>query len=271
MSLLNLLDRPISFQRSFVRLGVGITGALLLSQAVYWHNRTNDPDGWFYKTYEEWEEETGLSRRELDTARRNLKAKGYLQEKKKGVPCKIHYRVVLDVLEKDLLSLDKPVQTSMAESAKLDCTNAPNSDGGKRQTITEITTETTTKPKSESADSSEPNDSVSDIGNCPQQQIIEVWNQVIPEKPFDPQLWDKTSQTHLRSRWQAASRLEKGGERFYTTQSEGVDWWRRFFEFIRKSEFLMSDEAMWFGLDWVVKAKSFKSIMSLKYHQRSAA
>jgi hypothetical protein len=36
---LQLVDRPIAFQRSFVRLGVGITGALLLSQIVYWQNR----------------------------------------------------------------------------------------------------------------------------------------------------------------------------------------------------------------------------------------
>ena len=29
-------DRPIAFNRDFVDLGIGITGALLLSQAIYW-------------------------------------------------------------------------------------------------------------------------------------------------------------------------------------------------------------------------------------------
>lgn len=59
MNILPLLDRPIAFQRSFIRLEMGVTAALFLSQLTYWTNRTTD-DGWVYKTQDEWEEETGL-------------------------------------------------------------------------------------------------------------------------------------------------------------------------------------------------------------------
>lgn len=84
MDILQLLDRPVAFQRSFVRLGAGVTGALLLSQLVYWANRTNDEDGWVYKTQEDWESETGLTRYEQEGARKKLRSLGLLIELKRG-------------------------------------------------------------------------------------------------------------------------------------------------------------------------------------------
>lgn len=65
MNILPLLDRPIAFQRSFIRLEMGVTAALFLSQLTYWTNRTTD-DGWVYKTQDEWEEKQGFH----DTSRR---------------------------------------------------------------------------------------------------------------------------------------------------------------------------------------------------------
>src|SRR5664279_1440922 len=35
--------------------------AILLSQILYWGDRTKDPDGWFYKSYADWRAATGLS------------------------------------------------------------------------------------------------------------------------------------------------------------------------------------------------------------------
>ena len=46
----------------FVRLLHGDhKAAILLSQILYWCDRTKDPDGWFYKSYADWTTETGLS------------------------------------------------------------------------------------------------------------------------------------------------------------------------------------------------------------------
>lgn len=72
MNILPLLDRPIAFQRSFIRLEMGVTAALFLSQLTYWTNRTTD-DGWVYKTQDEWEEKQGFH----DTSRR-ARAKNYV-------------------------------------------------------------------------------------------------------------------------------------------------------------------------------------------------
>lgn len=106
MNILPLLDRPIAFQRSFIRLDIGVTAALFLSQMIYWTNRSDD-DGWIYKTQEEWEEETGLSRYEQEGARKKLRSIGVLQEKKKGVPARLFYKVDNDVLFQSLVAANK--------------------------------------------------------------------------------------------------------------------------------------------------------------------
>jgi DnaD/phage-associated family protein len=89
----NILDRPIAFNPSFKKITGSTNAALLLSQAFYWTKRTNDKEGWFYKTREEWVEETGLTLEELDGARAKCKASGVMEEKLKGVPATVHYRV----------------------------------------------------------------------------------------------------------------------------------------------------------------------------------
>jgi len=102
MSGIDLLDRPIAFQRAFVDLGIGITGALMLSQCVYWAKRASE-GGWFYKSQQDWEEETGMNRREQERARKALKSIGVLEEKRRGVPARMYFRLNEEALEKALL------------------------------------------------------------------------------------------------------------------------------------------------------------------------
>ena len=109
MDILPLLDRPIAFQRSFIRLDIGVTAALFLSQMVYWTNRSDD-DGWVYKTQEEWEEETGLTRYEQEGARKKLRALGVLLENKKGIPARLFYKVDNDALYQQLVSANKDAE-----------------------------------------------------------------------------------------------------------------------------------------------------------------
>ncbi|WP_237509791.1 hypothetical protein [Pseudomonas chlororaphis] len=156
MTFQELLDRPIAFQRAFVTLGVGITGALMLSQAIYWSNRTDDPDGWFYKTMEEWEAETGMTRSEQESARKKLVKVGALQEMKKGVPCRLFYRVNIEAIRANL-SAEIP-QSSLQESCKQGCSKPASKRAGKSQAITETTTEITPEITADtlSPDSGEP-------------------------------------------------------------------------------------------------------------------
>lgn len=160
MMITDLLDRPIAFQRAFVALGVGITGALMLSQAVYWAKRTNDGEGWFYKSQEDWTEETGLTRYEQEGARKKLCSLGVLEEARKGVPARLFYRVNMEALSHQLECAIFP-ESSLGDSHIPDCGNstiksAGNQQASKRKTsrqdagkpaiiLTENTTETTSE------------------------------------------------------------------------------------------------------------------------------
>jgi hypothetical protein len=131
----SLLDRPIAFHRCFVTLTGSVQAALMLSQAVYWSRRTRR-DGWFYKSRKEWQEETGLTRHEQDTARIALKKTGFWQEELRGVPATMHFRVAVEKL-----------LSSLSETGKLDDAKPANLLAGKRQTLllSETTTETTSE------------------------------------------------------------------------------------------------------------------------------
>ena len=82
---IELFDGIIAFHRSFVKPAGGVKAALFMSQVLYWNNRTSDKNGWFYKTYEEFEEETGLTRKNQETARRQLVEINWLVTKIKSV------------------------------------------------------------------------------------------------------------------------------------------------------------------------------------------
>lgn len=152
-------DRPIAFHRCFVTLTGSVTAALMLSQAMYWQKRTQDPEGWWWKTMEDWTEETGLSRKEQESARRRLRNAGLLEEERRGVPARLYFRVDLSILDGLLQSIYEPNpqfaqkgQSSLPQTGKQVCperTNkfAPFGQSFKEtETTSEITSETTTTP-----------------------------------------------------------------------------------------------------------------------------
>lgn len=74
-------------------MGGDHAGALFLSQLVYWSDRTSDPEGWFYKSYAEWEFELGVSRYQSMRIIKECEGMGFLQTKVKkanGVPT-VHF------------------------------------------------------------------------------------------------------------------------------------------------------------------------------------
>lgn len=129
--LMQLLDRPIAFQPSFVAIGAGVTGAVLLSQLVYWQNRM---DGWFYKTQAELTTETGLTRYEQEGARKKLIAAGVLEEKLRGVPAKLFFRVNEIALETLLIQHAENPQTRMRQTSRQECGKPTGKFAGNQRT-----------------------------------------------------------------------------------------------------------------------------------------
>jgi len=115
--LLRLLDRPIVFHRCFVTLTKSVTAALMLSQALYWQRLCKNPKGWWYKTRDDWAEETGLGRYEQEGARKRLRKLGLMQEHLRGVPATIWYRVNEERLLEGLL---KVAQKKTSDTGSVD-------------------------------------------------------------------------------------------------------------------------------------------------------
>ena len=77
-----------------------IRSALLLSQIIYWSDKSNLEDGWFYKTYAEWEKELRMSERPLRRYVNKLRDLEIIEtelHQVDGAPT-LHYRVNFDKL-----------------------------------------------------------------------------------------------------------------------------------------------------------------------------
>lgn len=122
----------LTIPRVYVDLLKSHKAALLLSQCVYWSDKTKDPDGWFYKTDDEWRDEIGLPRGALETA---LKATAkYINQdvRRVGTTPKTHYQVNLDLLVSDISDLLETRKSDLLENGE--------------STYTKTTTEITSKP-----------------------------------------------------------------------------------------------------------------------------
>lgn len=91
-------ERPVAYYPKLVKVTGSVNAAIFLSQLGYWTPKAADPDGWVYKTQAEWESETGLTRWEQETARRQLRERDILSETKRGMPARLFFRIDVDAL-----------------------------------------------------------------------------------------------------------------------------------------------------------------------------
>jgi len=150
----SILRRPVAYHPVFAEITGYITAALMLSQAWYWTPRTDDADGWFYKTRQEWTEETGMSRTEQETARKRLVELNLLEEELRGMPAKMHFRVNTENVVK-LLAENLPTDRRQrsrkpagGQSTNKMEGNPPTVLNSDPETTTQTTSKTTTPPAS---------------------------------------------------------------------------------------------------------------------------
>lgn len=98
--LLTNVGRPVVFHPGLAKRLGGVAPALFLENLLYWHGKEASADGWVYKTQDELEQETALSRKEQENARKVLRGLGLLQEKHVRLEHRLYYRLDLDALDK---------------------------------------------------------------------------------------------------------------------------------------------------------------------------
>ncbi len=122
------------------------------------------------------------------------------------------------------------------------------------------------------ADAAAPRSAVkkSNLPPCPHNELLDLWAEIMPDRrqPIRS-MWTKGARAkNLAARWKQGFSItnEQTGQPLYADTESGLEWWGRFFRFLRKSEFLMRDDSRFFGLDWIAKSENFEKIMELKYH-----
>ena len=129
-------ENILTIPRAYIDVTGNIEDALLLSQIIYWTDRTNMDDGWFAKSYAEWKSEIALSKYQVMSATKRLEAAGVetIVRKFNGSPT-VHYR--LRKLDFELWIVKKLDERKLR--------NSTNDSEETLQSSTETTPETTSE------------------------------------------------------------------------------------------------------------------------------
>ncbi len=93
--LLRIIGKPIAYYPQLAKPLGGVNASLLFGHFFYWNDKGHSELG-VYRTADEIEVETGLSRDEQRTARRKLRERGVLIETEKRIEHRIYYKLDLD-------------------------------------------------------------------------------------------------------------------------------------------------------------------------------
>ena len=139
-------DQVIAFKRMYVDVMGDIVGALWLSQLAYWQPKAKRTDGFVYKSYDEWEKETGLSKYQIKRSADKAEDMGIVEVKLKranGAPT-LHYRINHPKLNATINSIIKFLDNQ--ETVKSDSEVSRKSDSEETgKSLTENTHKNTTK------------------------------------------------------------------------------------------------------------------------------
>jgi hypothetical protein len=93
-----LPNRVVAYSPDLARAVGGATIGLYLSQLLFLSDKGANPDGWVYKSEAEMGQETGLTKREQQTARRKLLSLGVIAIMRGGWKNTYHFKVLWERL-----------------------------------------------------------------------------------------------------------------------------------------------------------------------------
>jgi len=187
ITLLSGQDSIVTIPKLYIEITGDLAESVLLNQIVFYSDKSKRDDGYFYKTYKDWTDETCLTDRQIRYSTKKLVDKGLIETKilkANGSPT-VHYKLRFDNLVKWILT---NCQNGILQNVGMDTDKLSES-------LTEITTENTTDNKKILSD--EPDD-------IPFSKIIDYLNSQANTK-FKAS--SKTTQVKIRARWNEGHRL----------------------------------------------------------------
>jgi hypothetical protein len=115
-----LPNRVVGYSPDLARMVGGATTGLFLSQLLFLSDKGANPDGWVYKSEQEMGKETGLTKREQQTARRKLLSLGVITIMRGGWKNTYHFKVLWEKLYQVIAGSKRPqnVSTEKTESVQ---------------------------------------------------------------------------------------------------------------------------------------------------------
>lgn len=95
---LKKIGQAVAYYPNLTKKLGNVNASILLSQFIYWHDKTEHPLG-VYKTQSEIQAETGLSRKEQETGRKVLRELGLITETYKRTEHKLYFLFHPDVFD----------------------------------------------------------------------------------------------------------------------------------------------------------------------------
>lgn len=129
----------LTIPRPYLEITDDVTAALVLNQMIYYSSITKRKDGFFYKSYKEWEEETTLTQFQIKRITDKLKKMGFVETKLKkasGSPT-IHYKVSIESIQTSIVN---KLNNELSINLIMDNEETP-------QSLTENSTENSTENK----------------------------------------------------------------------------------------------------------------------------
>jgi hypothetical protein len=103
-----LPHRVVGYSPDLARIVGGATIGLYLNQLLFLSDKGANPEGWVYKSEAEMGKETGLSKREQQTARRKLLALGVITIMRGGWKNTYHFKVIWEKLYQVIAGIQRP-------------------------------------------------------------------------------------------------------------------------------------------------------------------
>jgi hypothetical protein len=103
-----LPNRVVGYSPDLARMVGGATTGLFLSQLLFLSDKGANPEGWVYKSEQEMGKETGLTKREQQTARRKLLSLGVIAIMRGGFRNTYHFKVIWEKLYQVIAGIKRP-------------------------------------------------------------------------------------------------------------------------------------------------------------------
>ena len=271
---LRYTGRPIAYHPRLAKPLGSVNAAILFGQLVYWHDKANNPLG-VYKTALEIEEETGLSVKEQETARKKLKERGILIETLKRLEHRLFFKIDFDAYDAymdEYISENHCYITVSPHSQKgdsgianytLDETQKGDSYIGALD-YHNITTDTLVTSSDDDASSAIKTKKIrSTKPKAPVTDIYDAYNEVLGEKLPKALILTDARKRDISARWNELLNTEHKGKLRYSGIEDGLHWWKRLFAKVTLCPHWMgeNDRGWRADLDWIINKKNFIKVL----------